>query len=202
MGFLSNITGGSGKGFNADILGVFGDQGRGAAAAQSAENLAQREFTAKLAELARADVLPLFQSAQDARGGANQAALDVFGGAIPQQLQTFQGGNVGAQEALLGGQTNFQRAILGLPLQQQQAQTIGFDTSFIPSQLPAVDALPIAQRGILPQLTAANINAAFSGSDERNKSTGKLFKSAIDPLTGGLLSGKKVVSKIGKVFGF
>jgi hypothetical protein len=148
MGFLSKVVSVGTLGL-VDGDELFGDQGKGAAKSQAAQNAADREFIAKQVAQARGDIFPLFQSAQDVRGGGTQAALDVLRGSIPEQAQVFQSGNVGAQQALLGGQGNFQRAILGLPQEQQGTQSVGFDTSFFPSSLPSVDPvqqakLPIA----------------------------------------------------------
>lgn len=110
-------------GFFGDIGDtLFGDQGEGAAESQSAQNLADREFIAQQAALARADVAPLFQQAQGARFAGSQGALDVLGGSLPSQLDVFQGGNFAAQNALLGG--NF------------TPQTLATNLDFIPTQLP------------------------------------------------------------------
>lgn len=146
MGVLSGIS---------DTL--FGDQGKGASRAQSAENRASRAFIAEGTERARGDVQPLFAAAQQARQAGSGSALDVLGGALPAQLQAFQGGNVGAQQALLGGQPNFQNAILGLPQQQQQqAFQVPVDLGFIPQGLPEVQSAESVQ---LQQLENELVNA-------------------------------------------
>ena len=60
--------------------------------AQAAQNAEKQAFIKEQAALARQDILPLYQNAQD-----------IYSQAVPSQLNAFQDGNYAAQQALLGG---------------------------------------------------------------------------------------------------
>jgi len=114
--------------------------------AQEDQNAANQLFIREQAEIARADVIPLFDAAAQNRIQGFQGALDIFGQTIPQQLQTFQQGNVGAQETLLAGQPQFSNALLGLPIDFNalQARQVQFDPSFAQQTLPPFVTSPLA----------------------------------------------------------
>lgn len=109
-----------------------------AAKAQKDQAEGNAQFIKDQAEKARSEALPLFASGQESRDIGYQAALDAFSQSAPQQFSTFQQGNVGAQQALLAGLPQIQNAILGIPtdLSALQPQTIDYDTSFIPTEIP------------------------------------------------------------------
>ena len=87
----------------------------------------------------RADAIPLYQGASDARRGGYQQAMDIFGQTVPQQANVFQQGNVGAQNILGQGSQQYQNAILGLPVNRSymEPQAIGANFDFLNQQLPA-----------------------------------------------------------------
>jgi hypothetical protein len=125
-------------GFTETILGDPSPSGKGAQAAQAAENLATREFIKQQAEQARGDIFRLIPAAEEARRLGTQGALDIFGQTIPQQAQVFQQGNVGAQRALTQGLPQILAALRGTPvdISQFQPQTLQFDPSFAQQQVP------------------------------------------------------------------
>jgi hypothetical protein len=167
MGFFSKALGvASGGLVGDDVLGtglgstLFGDQGKGAAKSQAAQNAADRAFLAERVAEARGDILPAFGRAQTARTAGAQQALDVFRGALPQQLFALQQSNIGAQRALLGGLPHFQSAILGTPPPDDRvAVQFGADTpplSQITSpedieQIKRIARLRTAQTSFIPK---------------------------------------------------
>lgn len=126
-----------------------------AAKAQAATNVSNEQFIREQAEVARADVLPLFAGAAESRALGNQAALDVFGQSAPAQIDAFQSGNVGAQETLIAGLPQIQNALLGLPtdLSGLQPQRLNVDQSFLQQTLPQ-SAQPPAASIAAPQQPA------------------------------------------------
>ena len=148
---------------------LFGDQGRGAQAAQAAENERTREFIRQQAEEARGDIFQLFPSAEENIQRGAQAGLDVLAQSIPEQLGVFSQGNVGAQRALTQGLPQIQAALLGQPIDfgQIQPQQLDFSTLFAQQQLPnfinTTTALPQETSTALPQETSTALPQEMSG---------------------------------------
>lgn len=104
---------------------LFGDQGKGAAKAQSQQNAQERQFIQQQTELARKDLNRLYPQMQQNTMSASNAALNVLRGAVPAQVNVANQGASNAMAAILGGQITPINADLSF-LQQQMPQ-MNFD---------------------------------------------------------------------------
>lgn len=113
--------------------------GKKAAKAQRRGQEAALAASKEATDLARSQMIPLFNAASENRQAGFQGALDMFGQTIPAQMQAFQGGNMNAQNTLLAGLDPQMQAILGgqIDLSGLQAQQVQApDASMFQQQLP------------------------------------------------------------------
>lgn len=84
--------------------------------AQEQQNEANQKFLRQQAQVARHDMIPLFDAAHQNRIAGADAAMNALRMGMWNQIPAFQQGNVGAQQTLLAGLPQIQNAILGNPV--------------------------------------------------------------------------------------
>lgn len=126
--------------------------------AQERQNSKSDAFIRQQANLARADAIPLFNTAQNNRQIGAQQATNLLGLFAPQQARLFQEGNVGAQNRLGQGLEQTRNALFGLPTDlsfAQNAQQLNVPNQLFNQQLPQFER-PDLSRPAPPTETEAD----------------------------------------------